>query len=64
MSEKRKYDSTVARIAGNVVNGLLERSHYALREADQRLMLAEMAVDIAEAIVAEVERRAALKATE
>ncbi len=51
MSEKRKYDSTVARIAGNILSGqdLLFGQH-------TREELARRAVMLARAIVAETER--------
>ena len=52
MSEKRKYDSTVARIAGNILGHLLQ-----FEAADQQYdvdRLSETAVMLARAIVAEV----------
>jgi hypothetical protein len=55
-NRKRDYDSTVARIAGNIVPGLLSIGRYELREPEPREMLAETAVAIARAIVAEVKR--------
>ena len=51
MAEKRKYDSSVARIAGNIVGALLDFNR---DEKDQ--VVVQRAVAIARAIVAEVER--------
>lgn len=51
---KRDYDSTVARIAGNVAPALIATTSIELRDEHNRLLLAEMAVCIARAIVAEV----------
>ena len=45
---KRPYDSTVARIAGNIASGLVARGHYSSTEG-----LAHDAVRLARAIVAE-----------
>lgn len=47
--EKRKYDSTVARIAGNIAAGMDP-----LNTRDE--LIVEVAVRLARAIVAEVER--------
>jgi hypothetical protein len=58
VSEKRKYDSTVARIAGNILSGYrsIERvdSHGLPDYSDQKL--ARWAVNLARFIVAETER--------
>ena len=58
MNDKRKYDSAVARIAGNILSGHrpLERIDCdgLLNDAEKRL--ARWAVNMARAIVAEVER--------
>ena len=54
---KRKYDSTVARIAGNILSGF--RPDYTLDRDDkveQQRVMAQWAVAMARAIVAEVER--------
>lgn len=51
MSEKRKYDSSVARIAGNIASGMVANG----KEFDP-VVLAMHAVEAARAIVAEVER--------
>lgn len=53
MSEKKKYDSTVARIAGNIVSGW---NHSAIADSDTIIKMARQAVLIARAIVGEVER--------
>lgn len=50
MSERRKYDSTVARIAGNILSGNWPQSILTNEDA------VEWAVQMARAIVAEVER--------
>lgn len=51
----KKYDSTVARIAGNVASGLI--GHLTLKSPDKDLLeIPAVAVAIARAIVAEVER--------
>lgn len=54
---KRKYDSTVARIAGNIVGGLLREqpSQWGHAEWDAA-SLSSTSVLFARAIVAEVER--------
>ena len=49
---QRKYDSTVARIAGNVASGLSRNPYYENNTQD----LAEDAVQIAKLIVAETIR--------
>lgn len=53
MSEKRKYDSTVARIAGNIASG--ERGRLFTNEAGHEAVAREC-VALARAIVKEVER--------
>lgn len=53
MSEKRKYDATVARIAGNIAGILEAERPYA---TDEEMRVAARAVALARAIVAEVER--------
>lgn len=53
MSNKKKYDSTVARIAGNIAGVLEAERPYALGE---EVKIAARAVALARAIVAEVER--------
>jgi hypothetical protein len=55
-NQKRDYDSTIARIAGNVVPGLMAQALYDVRSDDGRELLAASAVFIARAIVAEVKR--------
>jgi hypothetical protein len=50
---KAKYDSSVARMAGNIASGLVCKSEYAYA-CDERL--AKDAVALARAIVAEVQR--------
>jgi hypothetical protein len=50
MSEKRKYDSTVARIAGNLLSGMM------VTNPPIGTMDIRNAVETARAIVAEVER--------
>lgn len=57
MIEKRKYDSTVARIAGNILSGHQRRTDDPdglLSDSDKRLC--RWAVNLARAIVAETER--------
>lgn len=55
MSPKRKYDSTVARIAGNIASGLMQTP--AGGSADEAVgRIARTSVYLARAIVAEVER--------
>lgn len=65
--EKRKYDSTVARIAGNVAGAMLDRvmvhsrgdetgQHSSGFSADTLILIAQESVMLARAIVAEVER--------
>ncbi len=58
MSEQqRKYDSTVARIAGNLLSGI--RPDYSLdrlEKVEQQRVMAQWAVEMARAIVAEVVR--------
>lgn len=56
MSEKRKYDSTVARIAGNIMSG---RTPLGLGDGSAVIW----AVRLARAIVAEVERTEPQQAT-
>ena len=60
MTDKRKYDSTVARIAGNIAGSLVVR-HLHLTDVAGRMSLdtdalALESVAVARAIVAEVER--------
>lgn len=58
MAEKRKYDSTVARIAGNIAAGLVgydDQSGPYVPDQHQE-HTAKIAVALARAIVAEVER--------
>lgn len=62
MNEKRKYDSTVARMAGNIAGAFMERV-LVVRQNDRLGFTAESiehvagaAVAIARAIVAETER--------
>lgn len=52
MNAKKKYDSTVARIAGNLLSGVWDRSS----TDDEQEVIVEWAVSMARAIVAEVER--------
>jgi hypothetical protein len=55
----RDYDSTVARIAGNVASGILSRFYQpgdGTQELAQAQAVAARAVHIARAIVAEVKR--------
>jgi hypothetical protein len=47
---KRKYDSTIARIAGNILSGFIPIGEYQMK------LKAQQAVALARAIVAEVER--------
>ena len=55
--EKRKYDSTVARIAGNIAAGLTsDVSRKELDENGQHDWVVLRSVSLARAIVAEVER--------
>lgn len=62
MSEKRKYDSTVARIAGNIAGNMLDRVlvvHTPVGTGyhpDSMALIAHDSVFLARAIVAEVER--------
>jgi hypothetical protein len=54
---KRKYDSTVARIAGNLLSGISpDYSLDRLEKIEQQRVTAQWAVEMARAIVAEVER--------
>lgn len=53
--KERKYDSTVARIAGNIASGLAPRYAEVGRQIDVDT-LAETCVMIARAIAAETER--------
>lgn len=55
MSEKRKYDSTVARIAGNILGGFVTTESPRLTPGSAK-DLAEEAVLLARAIVEEVQR--------
>lgn len=57
MTEKKTYDSGVARMAGNIAAGLLTlmRSGDLAAQCD-RHVVAEYAVDLARLIVAEVQR--------
>ena len=53
----RKYDSTVARIAGNILSGMRPDYIYdRVEKAEQQHVMAQWAVGMARAIVAEVER--------
>ena len=55
--QKRKYDSTVARIAGNILSGMKpDYTFDRIEREEQRRIMAEWAVGVARAIVAEVER--------
>jgi hypothetical protein len=59
MSEKRKYDSTIARMAGNIAGGLFAAQPQVKDKADAEKCLREVvltSVSIARAIVAEVVR--------
>ena len=54
---QRKYDSTVARIAGNILSGMKpDYTFDRIEREEQRRIMAEWAVGVARAIVAEVER--------
>src|SRR5688572_1548237 len=55
VSRQRDYDSTVARIAGNLLSGHPQMREAAMFEADVE-MLAHRAVWLARAIVAETKR--------
>lgn len=67
MTDKRKYDSTIARMAGNIAGGFMDR--VLVVRAGNRVGFAEesiahvavVSVAIARAIVAEVERTEILK---
>lgn len=50
----RKYDSTVARIAGNILGHI--KGSYSVLDPVQRAMLAKASVQMARAIVSEVQR--------
>lgn len=50
---KRKYDSTVARIAGNIASGFISNG---MHRIDANWMTAKWSVELARAIVAETER--------
>jgi hypothetical protein len=50
--------STFARMAGNIMGGLLADPNVTVHDGDRRTHLVTLSVDLAEAIVAEVERRA------
>lgn len=54
--EKRKYDSTVARIAGNLLSGAFEHFNGGAYHEDVIESTAREAVRWARAIVAEVQR--------
>jgi hypothetical protein len=56
MSEKKKYDSTVARIAGNLAGPLIQMHP----EGWETPYIAALAVEVARAIVAEVARTESL----
>lgn len=53
MTEKRKYDSTIARIAGNIAAGIVDG--YAWNQINIDTIAANV-VALARAIVAEIER--------
>jgi hypothetical protein len=53
---KRKYDSTIARIAGNLLSGTNAVKVHGAYGDDALRHLAQQAVRLARAIVAEVER--------
>lgn len=55
MSEKKKYDSTVARIAGNIAAGIAT-SYVGADRLIPVMQIAVDAVELARAIVLEVER--------
>lgn len=55
MAEKKKYDSTVARIAGNLLSGSLHVYNFNEHGADH-IKVVRGAVAMARAIVAETER--------
>lgn len=50
----RKYDSTIARVAGNIASGLIER--FNPTSPTNLTLLAQTSVELARAIVAEVGR--------
>jgi hypothetical protein len=52
---KRKYDSTVARIAGNLLSGVFRQSDWP-QTTERRKEIAADAVKVARAIVEEVQR--------
>lgn len=54
MTEKRKYDSTVARVAGNILAGMFNHPEFNPYSSPQFMAL--KAVEFARAVVAEVER--------
>lgn len=60
MSEKKKYDSTVARIAGNILSGVLNPETLRSVRVDgvrsELLNIVGGAVDVARFIVAETQR--------
>lgn len=53
---KPKYDTTVARIAGNILGGMLADPNVTAGSAESRAILVGNAVTLARAIVAEVQR--------
>lgn len=56
MTVQRKYDATVARIAGNIAGTVLSQTHDPSYGEDALTVVAQASVFIARAIVAEVER--------
>lgn len=56
MSEKKKYDSTVARIAGNLLSGVMANTNGSAQWDEVSSGAIEAAVQAARAIVAEVQR--------
>jgi fatty acid/phospholipid biosynthesis enzyme len=53
--EKRKYDSTIARMAGNILSGLAPEMVHANGDVNQKAIV--WAVSVARAVVVEVERK-------
>jgi hypothetical protein len=57
VSEKRKYDSTVARIAGNIASGLMAQVIFQdYKPVENGRWIAAQTVALARLIIAEVER--------
>jgi hypothetical protein len=57
---KPDYDTTLARIAGNIAAGLVRHENYAPYSDTGQRIIAQTAIDLADCIVRELRRRAEL----